>query len=143
MAGFRTLNDTIMASPQIGFDEIEEAKAAGVTLVINNRPDGEDPDAPQSDAIEAAAKAAGLDYCAIPIGRSGFSEPQVDEMIKALDGAEGRVLAYCRTGTRSTLLWALAQAKLGKNPDEIAQAAQAAGYDVSPVRPMLDMFAAR
>lgn len=143
MADFRTLNDTIMASPQIGFDEIGEAKAAGVTLVINNRPDGEDPDAPQSAAIEAAAKEAGLDYCAIPIGRSGFSEPQVDEMIKALDGAEGRVLAYCRTGTRSTLLWALAQAKLGKNPDEIAQAAQAAGYDVSPVRPMLDMFAAR
>ena len=143
MADFRTLNDTIMASPQIGFDEIEEAKAAGVTLIINNRPDGEDPDAPQSDAIEAAAKEAGLDYCAIPIGRSGFSEPQVDEMNKALDGAEGRVLAYCRTGTRSTLLWALAQAKLGKNPEEIAQAAQAAGYDVSPVRPMLDMFAAR
>lgn len=143
MADFRPLNETILASPQIGYDDLKEAKAAGVTLVINNRPDGEDPDAPQSDDIEAAAKAAGLDYRAIPIGRSGFSEPQVDAMIAALDGAEGRVLAYCRTGTRSTLLWSLAQAKLGANPDEIAEAAAAAGYDVSPVRPMLDMFAAR
>lgn len=143
MADFHPLNETILASPQIGYDDLEEAKAAGVTLVINNRPDGEDPDAPQSDDIEAAAKAAGLDYCAIPIGRSGFSEPQVDAMIAALDGAKGRVLAYCRTGTRSTLLWSLAQAKLGASPDEIAEAAAAAGYDVSPVRPMLDMFAAR
>lgn len=143
MPDFRTLNDTILASPQIEIEDIAHAKAAGVTLIINNRPDGEDPDSPQGDAIEAAAKAAGLDYCAIPIGRSGFSEPQVDEMIRSLENAEGRVLAYCRSGTRSTLLWALAQAKLGADPADIAQAASAAGYDVSPVRPMLDMFAAR
>lgn len=143
MADFRTLDETILASPQIGFDDIEVAKAAGVTMVINNRPDGEDPDAPQSDEIEAAAKAAGLQYRTIPIGRAGFSEPQVDEMIKALDEAQGRVLAYCRTGTRSTLLWALAQAKLGADPEKIAEAAAAAGYDISPVRPMVDMLAAR
>ncbi|MGJ8606308.1 MAG: TIGR01244 family sulfur transferase, partial [Marivita sp.] len=110
---------------------------------INNRPDGEEPSAPQGAEIEAAARDAGLDYRAIPIGHSGFSEVQVDEMVAALAGAEGSVLAYCRSGTRSTFLWSLAQAKNGANPDEIASAAMAAGYDVSPVRPMLDMLAAR
>lgn len=143
MSDFRKLSESMLASPQIGLAEIEAAKDQGVTLVINNRPDGEDPEAPQGDEIEAAAKAAGLDYIAIPIGHSGFSEPQVDQMIAALESAKGKVLGYCRSGTRSTFLWSLAQAKSGAGPDEIAAAAMAAGYDVSPIRPMIDMLAAR
>jgi uncharacterized protein (TIGR01244 family) len=143
MTDFRTLSDTMLASPQITPADLAAAKAAGVTLVINNRPDGEEPSAPQGAEIEAAAREAGLDYAAIPIGHSGFSEVQVDEMANALAGAEGSVLAYCRSGTRSTFLWSLAQAKSGASPDDIAAAAMAAGYDVSPVRPMLDMLAAR
>ncbi len=143
MSDFRELSDTVLASPQISIEDIAAAKAAGVRLIVNNRPDGEEPTAPQSDAIKAAASEAGLDYISIPIGHSGFSEVQVDEMVRALDTADGAVLAYCRSGTRSTLLWALAQAKSGVAPDDIARAAMTAGYDVSPVRPMLDMFAAR
>jgi uncharacterized protein (TIGR01244 family) len=143
MADFRTLSDSVLASPQIALEDIDAAKSAGVTLIINNRPDGEDPSAPQGDDIASAAQKAGLDYVAIPIGHSGFSEVQVDQMIAALGNASGPVLAYCRSGTRSTLLWALAQAKGGAEPDDIARAAMAAGYDVSPVRPMLDMLAAR
>jgi len=143
MSDFRKLSDTVLASPQIGLDDIAEAKASGIRLIVNNRPDGEDPSSPQGDAIEAAAKAAGMEYLAIPVGHSGFSEVQVDEMIRALDAADGAALAYCRSGTRSTLLWALAQAKLGSAPDDIARSAMAAGYDVGPVRPMLDMLAAR
>lgn len=143
MTDFRTLSDSVLASPQITLADLAEAKSAGVSLVINNRPDGEDPSAPQGADIESAAKSAGLDYIAIPIGHSGFSDVQVDEMIAALDKADGGVLAYCRSGTRSTLLWALAKAKGGTAPDDIARAAMAAGYDVSPVRPMLDMLAAR
>lgn len=149
MADFRILSETVLASPQLGVEDIAEAKAAGVTLIVNNRPDGEEPAAPQGDAIEAAAKAAGIDYIAIPIGHAGFSEVQIGEMVKALDAAkgpktgQGKMLAYCRSGTRSTLLWSLAQAKIGSAPDEIARAALTAGYDVSPIRPMLDMLAAR
>jgi len=143
MADFRTLSESVLAAPQIRTGDIEEARAQGVTLIVNNRPDGEDPSADQGDAIEAAARAAGLSYTAIPIGQSGFSEVQVDEMAKALEEAEGKVLAYCRSGTRSTLLWALAQAKLGAEPDDIARAAMAAGYDITPIRPMVDMLAAR
>ena len=143
MSDFRKLSDTVFASPQIALADIEVAKANGITLIINNRPDGEEPSAPQGEDIKAAAQAAGLSYLAIPIGHSGFSEPQIDQMIAAIDEASGPVLAYCRSGTRSTLLWALAQAKSGAQPDAIAQAAMAAGYDVSPIRPMLDMLAAR
>ena len=143
MADFRKITDSFLASPQIETADIEAAKGEGVGLIVNNRPDGEDPEAPQGNDIEAAAKQAGLDYVAIPIGHSGFSEPQVDQLIAALDEAEGKVLGYCRSGTRSTLLWSLAQAKTGMAPDDIAKAAMAAGYDVSPIRPMMDMLAGR
>ena len=143
MSDFRQLSPTMFASPQIRPDDIGSASEAGVTLVINNRPDGEAPEEPQGAEIEAAAKAAGIDYLAIPIGHSGFSEPQVAAMQEALDKAHGPVLAYCRSGTRSTLLWSLAQARAGKDPDSIAQAARAAGYDVSPIRPAMDALSAQ
>lgn len=138
---FRSINEKISVSPQISLDDIAAAKAEGVTLIVNNRPDGEEPGAPQSADIEAAAKAAGINYIGIPITHSGFSAPQVDAMISALDGAEGKTLAYCRSGTRSTLLWALAQAKQGVSPDEIARLAGNAGYDITPVRAMVQALA--
>ncbi|MGB3472879.1 MAG: TIGR01244 family sulfur transferase [Erythrobacter sp.] len=143
MSDFRKLSDTVFASPQIDHSDIVEAKAAGITMIVNNRPDGEEPSAPQGDAIEEAAKMAGMAYVAIPVGHSGFSEPQIDQMTAAMDKAEGPILAYCRSGTRSTFLWALASAKSGGNPDDITNAAMAAGYDISPIRPMLDMLTAR
>ena len=143
MSDFRKLSDTMWASPQISAEQIEEAREAGVTLVINNRPDGEAPDEPQGAEIEAAAKAAGMKYLAIPISHSGFSEPQVAAMQDAIEKAEGAVLAYCRSGTRSTLLWSLAQARAGGDPEETSQAARNAGYDVSPVRAAMDMLAAK
>ncbi|MEO0418363.1 MAG: TIGR01244 family sulfur transferase [Pseudomonadota bacterium] len=143
MTDFRKLSDHVFASPQIGIDDVLAAKDAGVSLIVNNRPDGEDVTAPQGDAIEEVAGAAGLSYLSIPIGHSGFSEPQIDQMAAALEKADGAVLAYCRSGTRSTFLWALAQAKTGADPQSITDAAMAAGYDVSPIRAMLDMLAAR
>lgn len=143
MSDFRRLNENVMVSPQLALEDIAAAAAQGVAMIVNNRPDGEDPDAPQGDDIAAAAAAAGLNYVAIPIGHAGFSEPQVDAMIAALEQAEGPILAYCRSGTRSTLLWALASAKQGVEPDTIARTAAQAGYDVSPIRPMIDMLSSR
>lgn len=143
MSGFRKLTENVLVSPQLALEDVAAAAAAGVALIVNNRPDGEEPDAPQGDEIEAAAAAAGLNYVAIPVGHAGFSEPQVDAMIAALEQAEGPILAYCRSGTRSTFLWALAAAKQGQDPDTIARTAMQAGYDVSPVRAMIDMLAAR
>jgi uncharacterized protein (TIGR01244 family) len=143
MSDFRRLNENVMVSPQLALGDIAVAAAQGVAMIVNNRPDGEDPDAPQGDEIAAAAAAAGLNYVAIPIGHAGFSEPQVDAMIAALEQAEGPILAFCRSGTRSTLLWALAAAKQGEEPDAIARTAAQAGYDIGPIRPMIDMLAAR
>lgn len=143
MSEFRRLSDHFYASPQVMPREISEAAAMGIKLVVNNRPDGEAPDQPPGADIEAATRAAGMDYLAIPIGSAGFSEPQVEKLQQALASAEGPVLGFCRSGTRSTLLWSLARSRAGADPDEIAEAAAAAGYDVSPVRPAMDMFAAR
>lgn len=143
MSDFRKLTENVLVSPQLALEDVAAAAAMGVAMVVNNRPDGEEPDAPQGSDIAAAAAAAGLNYTAIPVGHSGFSEPQVDAMIAALEQAEGPILAYCRSGTRSTLLWALAAAKQGEAPDTIARIAAQAGYDVSPIRPMLDMLSQR
>lgn len=139
---FRKLTDKVLASPQIGRDEVAAAAAEGVTLIINNRPEGESDDQTAGAEIEAAAKAAGLGYVAIPVTHAGFSEAQVKAMAEALAGADGKVLAYCRSGTRSTLLWALAEASRGANPDELARHAAEAGYDLAPVRALVDMLAA-
>ena len=141
---FRKLTDSVYASPQIGVGEVAEARALGVGLIVNNRPEGESDDQTAGAQIAAAAQAAGIDYLAIPVTHAGFSEPQVTAMREALDRAGAApVLAYCRSGTRSTLLWALAEASAGADPQVLAQAAAGAGYDLAPVAPLLDMLAAR
>jgi len=143
MSDFRKLSETVLASPQLTLDDVENARAEGVRLIVNNRPEGEAEDQTPGAAIETAARAAGMDYTAIPIGQGGFGEAQVLAMSEALAGAEGKVLAYCRSGTRSTLLWALAQSAAGQDPAATAAAAAAAGYDVGPVRPAMEALAAR
>jgi uncharacterized protein (TIGR01244 family) len=139
---FRKLTDRVFASPQIDLDDVAEAKKLGIGLIVNNRPEGESDDQTPGAAIEAAARAAGIDYVAIPVTHAGFSEGQVSAMAEALSRAQGPVLAYCRSGTRSTLLWALAEASKGANPAVLAAQAARAGYDISPVRALVDMLAA-
>jgi len=139
----RTLDENIRVAPQIDADVVAEAAAAGVKLIINNRPDEEEPGQPSGDEIRRAAEAAGMDYVAIPVTHAGFSHAQIDAMTNALDRAKGPILAYCRSGTRSTLLWALAKAKAGESPDHIAELAAAAGYNVAPIRQMLDALSAK
>lgn len=140
---FRKLVEGVYASPQIGLPDVELARAMGVRLIVNNRPEMESPDQVPGAEIEAAARAAGIAYVAIPVTHAGFSEPQVRAMATALEGATGPILAYCRSGTRSTLLWALAEASTGAAPDDLAAAAAQAGYDLSPIRPLVDMLASR
>jgi uncharacterized protein (TIGR01244 family) len=133
---FRQLDDRTFVAGQIGADDVAEAKALGVTTIVNNRPDGEEPGQPTSAEIEAAARAAGLDYRHIPIA-GGFSLDQVEAMAAALDEADGKSLAYCRSGTRSTFLWALARKARGGDGAEIMRQAAAAGYDLSPLEALL------
>lgn len=140
---FRRLSDHVLASPQISLADLDQAKAEGVSLVINNRPEGESDDQVPGAEIEAAARGLGMDYIAIPVTHAGFSGPQVEAMAAALTAANGKVLAYCRSGTRSTLLWALAEASKGADLEALTEQAAAAGYDVTPVRPLMDMLKAR
>jgi uncharacterized protein (TIGR01244 family) len=140
---FSKISDRVFASPQITADDVLAAKAAGIASIINNRPEGESDDQVPGEEIAGAAAAAGLAYVAIPVTHAGFSEWQVQAMADALEQAKGPVLAYCRSGTRSTLLWALAEASLGADPESLAAQAGAAGYDIGPVRPLVDMLAAR
>ncbi len=137
----RTVNESISVAPQIAVAEVADLAAAGFTTIVNNRPDDEEPDQPSGAEIQAAAEAAGLVYVAIPVTHAGFSHPQLDAMTEALTAAKGPVLAYCRSGTRSCNLWALAAAKAGRNPDLLVAQAEAAGYDLSTIRPMLDALA--
>ncbi|MFN2099137.1 TIGR01244 family sulfur transferase [Altererythrobacter sp. MF3-039] len=143
MSDFRKLSDTVSASPQISLADLETAGTDGVGLIVCNRPDDEEPGQLNVGEIEASAKERGMAFAHIPITHAGFSQTQVAAMREALDNAEGKVLAYCRSGTRSTLLWALAEASIGRDPDDIASRAMAAGYDVSPVRPAMDMLASQ
>jgi uncharacterized protein (TIGR01244 family) len=143
VSDYRKLSEGVLASPQIEAGQLAEAKALGVVLVVNNRPDGEEAGQPSGEEIARAAQQAGVDYVAIPIDRSGYSMAQVEAMSDALEKAQGKVLAYCRTGTRSTFLWALASASAGRDPDELVRAAAAAGYDLAPIEPMLHQLAAR
>ncbi|WP_039332860.1 TIGR01244 family sulfur transferase [Novosphingobium subterraneum] len=139
---FRKIDEKTYASPQIGLAEVAYAKALGIGMIINNRPEGESDDQTPGADIEAAARDAGIAYVAIPVSHAGFSMPQVEAMQAALAQAgDAPVLAYCRSGTRSTLLWALAQARSGLDPDEIATRAAGAGYDISPIRATVDMLA--
>jgi len=141
---FRTLTDNMLVAPQITVADIAEAKAQGVTLIINNRPDDEEPGQPAGADIQTAAEAAGIKYIAIPVTHAGFSAPQITALDEALDAAQdGKTLAFCRSGTRSTLLWSLRQARDGMPVSEIARLAGNAGYDVSMIRPLLDQLAGR
>jgi uncharacterized protein (TIGR01244 family) len=126
----KRINDDVSVSPQISPDDVATIKALGFTTIINNRPDGEAPNQPPGDVIKAAAEAAGLDYHFIPLGRDGVSSEMVEQTRAVLEGSNGPVLAFCRSGTRSTTLWALSQA--GEMPaDDIVSAAANAGYDMS------------
>jgi uncharacterized protein (TIGR01244 family) len=129
------LDAKTLVAGQIRPGELTGLKAAGVAGIVNNRPDGEEPGQPTSQEMEAAAKAAGLRYRHIPVA-GGFSQAQVEAMAEAL-GEEGELLAFCRSGTRSTFLWALARSAQGVPAEELAEAAAAAGYDLRPIRPLL------
>lgn len=140
---FRKLTDRVFVAPQIDADAVVAAKGMGVTLVINNRPEDESADQTSGPDIESAAVEAGLDYVAIPVTRAGFAEWQVTAMADALEQADGKILAYCRSGTRSTLLWALARASKGEHPAVLAEQASDAGYDLTPITAMMDLLRGR
>jgi uncharacterized protein (TIGR01244 family) len=139
----RRVDDQISVSPQIAPGDVGDLAEAGFTMVINNRPDGEEAGQPSGAAICEAAQAAGLDYVAIPVTHAGFSANQVEAMAAALGRARGPVFAFCRSGTRSCNLWALAEASQGVAPDALIAKGASAGYDLSGIRPLLETLSGK
>jgi uncharacterized protein (TIGR01244 family) len=135
LSHFRDVTAEFSVSPQIGLEDVALASADGFRLIVNNRPDGEAPDQPGSAEIEAAARAAGLAYVHVPVSGPPTRE-QIEAEREAVAAAGGPTLAFCRSGSRSILTWALGQWLSGaaSRPELINQAA-AAGYDLSAALP--------
>jgi uncharacterized protein (TIGR01244 family) len=124
-------------SSQIAPHDVAELAQQGVTVLINNRPDGEEDGQPLASDIEEAAFKAGIDYRFVPIIR-GIGPADVEEMQKALRAAEGgKLLAFCRSGTRSALTLAVAQREEGAPSHEIQQRLISAGFDPGPIAHLL------
>ena len=131
MADIRKVTQDFAVAPQMAPEDVAAAKAQGFVKLINNRPDHEAPDQPTSAEMEAAARAAGLDYVHIPVvGRPTLERAAA--VAAEADGAAGPVLAFCRSGTRSITAWSLGQAAAGKrSPEELVRLGAGAGYDLS------------
>ena len=132
----RQLDEKTLVSGQIAAGDVAALKHQGVTAIVNNRPDGEEPGQPTGAEIEEAAEAAGIAYHSVPIIR-GIGPADVEAMHDVIDSSDGKVLAYCRSGTRSTLAWAVARRKAGASVEELEQAASAAGVDLTPIAHLL------
>lgn len=136
----RALTPELSVSPQIRPEDLPELAAQGFQVVINNRPDTEVGPDEDSVAMRAAAEAAGVEYREIPFVPGQITPDMVTAQAEAL-ALPGRKLAYCRSGNRSTVLWALSMA--GKEPTSaLLDTAARAGYDLSGIRPMIEAIAA-
>jgi uncharacterized protein (TIGR01244 family) len=140
---FITLTPDFAVAGQLSPSAMAQAAAQGFRAIINNRPDEEEPGQPDSASIAAAAKAAGMAYVHIPMGAAGLSMAMIEATGLAIAAADGPVLAFCRSGNRSSLLWGLAKAASGGQPAELADLAAQAGYDLGPVRGLMEKLAAK
>ena len=134
---YRQLDEKTLVNGQIAPEDVPALKAMGVTLIVNNRPDGEDVGQPHSDDIEAAARIAGIDYRHVPIAR-GMGPSDIEAMREAMHAAgDGKLFAFCRSGNRSTLAWAVAKSEDGVPREELDRCANEAGFDLGPVAHLL------
>ena len=133
----RQLDDRILVSGQIAPDDVAGLAEQGVRVLVNNRPDGEEPGQPLAADIEQAAADAGITYHFIPIIR-GIGPADVEAMQQALRSAEGgKMLAFCRSGARSAFAAALAKRQEGASSDDVHQCLASAGFDPSPIAHLL------
>lgn len=138
------LSPKLEVSGQVHPEDVPELARKGFTAIVNNRPDGEEPGQPTAVEVRAAAEAEGLAYVHLPMIPAELSPELVSDFAAAIERSPGPVLAHCRSGMRSVLLWALAEASGGSQPvDQILAQAAGAGFDISRMRPLIKQFAAR
>ena len=129
----RQLDEKTLVDGQIRPEDVAALKELGVTLIVNNRPDFEDAGQPEGDDIEAAARQAGIDYRHVPIAR-GLGPSDIEAMREAINSVgDGKLFAFCRSGNRSTLAWAVARNEDGVPSAELNRMANEAGFDLGPV----------
>lgn len=138
---FRTLTDIYTTSPQIAPEDLPMLKAAGYQMVIANRPDAENPPEWSHEVMRAAAEDAGLTFVYNPVVGGALTMENVAAQEAALDAATGPVFAYCASGNRSSVVWALANA--GRMPaEEMVERAAAFGYNLGHLVPQIEALAA-
>lgn len=137
MQPIKRLTPFIAVAAQLEPADMGTLAASGFRTVINNRPDHEGEGQPSSAAMQAAAEASGLDYHHLPVVSGQITDTDVEAFRTLLDQVKGPALAFCRSGTRSTTLWALAEAH-HLDPDALLATARDAGYDLAALRPRLE-----
>ena len=127
----KIINDALSVSGQISLDDIHALKNSGVKSIVCNRPDNEDPGQLSHSDIEAMATENGLSFHFMPVISGQVSIADGEAFGDLLDSLVQPTHAYCRSGTRCTTLWAIAELKKGVDREEIIKRAASAGYDLS------------
>ena len=128
---FKQLDDKVSVSAQVALADIEELARRGFRTLICNRPDGEDAGQPAFEDVAAAARAAGMETVFQPVTSATLDAEAARNFAAAVEESDGPVFAYCRTGTRCTMLWTISGVMAGKPKDELREAAARAGYDMT------------
>lgn len=133
----REITPDYFVAPQIDPADMPAVAAAGIRAVICNRPDAEVPPSHHAHILQAAAEQAGLQFHILPLTHQTMT-PDVITQHMALASQATPVLAYCASGTRCSVAWALGRAAQGMDPDDILVATHAAGYALDAMRPTLE-----
>ncbi len=133
----RALTSEYAVTPQITIEDIPAILAAGYETIICNRPDEEVVADMRAAAIRAAAEAAGLTFVQIPLAQRDMTVQDIRQQRDAIQSAKGPTLAYCASGTRSTIVWMFGAASSVPVGD-LVEAAMRAGYPLAALRPQLE-----
>lgn len=133
----KSLTSELSVTAQLSVQDVTKAAALGFKGLINNRPDGESCCQPKSAELEAEASTQGLDYQHIPVVGGKISDDDIAAFTQALEHMTGPVLAFCRSGKRSTVLWALSQAQT-VDATHLIDTAKRAGYTISDLKTRLE-----
>jgi len=137
MLSVKKLSEQVSVSSQITGAELERIRALGFEAVINNRPDDEEEGQPESKDLETESKRLGLAYFSLPVVGGNITDQQIKDFDNIVESQKGSILAFCRTGTRCAMLWALVEAKRSSSYTILKKTSDA-GYDLSALKPRID-----
>lgn len=141
MVDVKKLSEEFAAAPQLTQQDFETLASAGYKTIINNRPDGEEAGQLSAADAQEIAQKEGLNYLHVPVTMSDLNAEKIQQFEQALKDSPKPILAHCRSGMRSSILWAIAKIKNGQmSIEEVISTAAQQGYDLSRVRPLLEQY---